>query len=219
MWKALSLDLRIRVLAVVSGGASDRVAAVRFGVSAASVSRWRKLEREKGEVTPGILGGDRRSGRVEEQHDLIRRLLAEKPDISTNELQATLQALGHDFGYDSLWRFFKRHGLTRKKGRPRQRAGPPRPYRRSAINRADFRLLPYSFPPSVIRTITDAFPKGDGAANAGRHVTSETKAHPAEPVARRYRRQSRGWRHPTKAEMSSASRAGPDRAEAMRSGA
>ena len=115
MSKALSVDLRSRVLAAVLGGASHRVAAARFGVSAASVSRWRALEREKGTVTPGPLGGDRRSGRLEKHHDLIRRLLAEKPDISTGELQVALRDLGHDFGYGSLWRFFKRHGLTRKK--------------------------------------------------------------------------------------------------------
>ena len=59
MSKALSVDLRTRVLAAVAAGATHREAAARFGVSAASVSRWRKLEREKGDVRPGPLGGDR----------------------------------------------------------------------------------------------------------------------------------------------------------------
>ena len=48
MSKALSLDLRTRVLSAVSEGMSHRAAAARFGVSAASVSRWRALEREQG---------------------------------------------------------------------------------------------------------------------------------------------------------------------------
>ena len=39
MAKALSFDLRVRVLAAVGEGASHRAAAARFGVSAASVSR------------------------------------------------------------------------------------------------------------------------------------------------------------------------------------
>jgi transposase len=43
MSKALSAHLRVRVLAAVEGGASHREAATRFGVSAASVSRWRSL--------------------------------------------------------------------------------------------------------------------------------------------------------------------------------
>ena len=47
MSKALSLDLRSRVLAAVAGGLSHRAAAERFGVSAASVSRWRVLQREQ----------------------------------------------------------------------------------------------------------------------------------------------------------------------------
>ncbi len=67
MSKALSLDLRVRVLAAVSEGLSHRQAGDRFGVGAASVSRWRKLQREQGDVRPGPLGGDRRSGRIEAQ--------------------------------------------------------------------------------------------------------------------------------------------------------
>ena len=44
MSKALSLDLRIRVLSAVSEGMSHRAAAARFGVR-----RWRALEREQGD--------------------------------------------------------------------------------------------------------------------------------------------------------------------------
>ena len=65
MSRALSVDLRVRVLGAVSAGATHREAADRFGVSAASVSRWRKLEREQGDPRPGRLGGDRRSDRIE----------------------------------------------------------------------------------------------------------------------------------------------------------
>lgn len=52
MAKALSLDLRTRVLAAVAGGLSHRQAGERFGVSAASVSRWRAREREQGDARP-----------------------------------------------------------------------------------------------------------------------------------------------------------------------
>lgn len=121
MSKALSVDLRLRVLAAVEAGASHRQAAERFGVSAASVSRWRALVREKGAPYPGPLGGDRRSARVEAQGELIRALLDETPDITVEELRATLAERGHAFGYGTLQRFFRRHGITRKK-RPRTRA-------------------------------------------------------------------------------------------------
>jgi hypothetical protein len=58
MSKALSLDLQVRVLAAVGTGMTHRAAGERFGVSAASVSRWRTREREQGDARPKVLGGD-----------------------------------------------------------------------------------------------------------------------------------------------------------------
>ena len=63
----LATDLRVRMLAAVDEGATPREAAARFDVSAASVSRWRTLAREQGNVRPGALGGDRRPGWIEAQ--------------------------------------------------------------------------------------------------------------------------------------------------------
>jgi transposase len=130
MSKVLSLDLRVRVLKAVADGASHRTAAVRFGVSAASVSRWRALERVQGDARPGPLGGDRRSARIEAQGALIRELLDETPDMTTEELRAALAERGQSFGYGTLQRFFRRHGLTRKKRR-RTRASKTAPTSRS----------------------------------------------------------------------------------------
>ncbi len=126
MAQALSLDLRTRVLAAVAEGASHRQAAARFGVSAASVSRWRARERAQGDARPGPLGGDRRSGRVEAQSGLILRLVEETPDMTIEELRVALAAQGHGFGYGTIQRFFARHGITRKK-RPRTRASRTAP--------------------------------------------------------------------------------------------
>jgi transposase len=117
MSKALSLDLRTRVLAAVAAGASHRAAASRFGVSAASVSRWRRLERVQGDARAGPLGGDRRSARIEAQGHLIRQLLDEIPDITIEELRRALGERDHWFGYGTIQRFFRRHGITRKKRR------------------------------------------------------------------------------------------------------
>jgi transposase len=126
MSKALSVDLRVRVLAAVAAGATHREVAVRFGVCAASVSRWRRLEREKGCVRPGPLGGDQRSGRIEAQADLVLGLVAETPDITVEELRVALASRGHAFGYGTLQRFFVRHRITRKK-RPRTPASRTAP--------------------------------------------------------------------------------------------
>jgi transposase len=126
MSKALSVDLRERVVAAVLEGASHRAAAARFGVSAASVSRWRARVRAQGDVRPGPLGGDRRSGRIEAQAGLILSLLAATPDATIEELRAALAAEGQSFGYGTIQRFFRRRRITRKKRPATQpsRTGP-----------------------------------------------------------------------------------------------
>lgn len=118
MSRALSLDLRSRVLAAVAEGLSHRAVASRFGVSAASVSRWHTLQRQQGDARPKALGGDRRSGRTEAQASLIRSLVEETPDITIEELRQALVARGHSFGFGTIQRFFQRHRITRKKRRP-----------------------------------------------------------------------------------------------------
>jgi transposase len=115
MSKCLSVDLRVRVLAAVEQGATHREAAARFGVSAASVSRWRTLQRAQGDVRPGPLGGDRRSGRIEAIAALILGLLEAQRDATIEELRHALAEHGHRFGYGTLRRFFQRHRITRKK--------------------------------------------------------------------------------------------------------
>ena len=121
MSNALSLDLRIRVLEAVAEGSRHREAAERFGVGAASVSRWRALARAQGDPSPKAQGGDRRSGRIEAQAGLIRSLLEDRPDITIEELRRALAKRGQAFGYGTIRRFFQRHALTRKK-RPRTQA-------------------------------------------------------------------------------------------------
>lgn len=118
MSKALSIDFRDRVLTAVAGGLSHRAAGDRFGVSAASVSRWRALERDQGNARPKALGGDRRSARIETHKRLILSLVEETSDITIEELRRALGERGLLFGYGSIQRFFKRHRITRKK-RPR----------------------------------------------------------------------------------------------------
>jgi len=118
MSKALSVDLRVRVLAAVAAGASHRQAAERFGVSAASVSRWKAREREQGDPSPKALGGDRRSGRIDSHHDAVMAALGPQRDATIEEIRRSLAGRGLFFGFGTIQRFFVRHGITRKK-RPR----------------------------------------------------------------------------------------------------
>jgi transposase len=119
----LSLDLRVRVLAAVAAGLSHRQAGERFGVSAASVSRWRALQRDQGDPRPKAMGGDQRSQHVEAHGELILSLHEATPDITLQELRAALAKHGLPIGYGSLWRFFDRHGITLKKRRRTQPSG------------------------------------------------------------------------------------------------
>jgi transposase len=92
MSKSLSLDLRVRVLAAVRAGATHREAAERFGVSAASVSRWRTREREHGDARPKALGGDRRSHRIEAHHAAVLAALGPDRDATIEEVRRDLSA-------------------------------------------------------------------------------------------------------------------------------
>ena len=113
MSKTLSLDLRVRVLAAVADGASHRAVALRFGVSAASVSRWRRRAAAQGDPGPKALGGDRRSGRIEQHREQILGVLADQPDLTIEELRRALAARGLRFGFGTLQRFLVRHQNTR----------------------------------------------------------------------------------------------------------
>ena len=117
MAKALSIDLRERVLKAVDGGLSCRQAADRFGVSASSAIRWHDRCRKGGGCGPKPLGGDRRSGRIEAYAALILSLIDEKRDMTLAELQARLAEKRIGVGIGTLRRFFERHGITRKKRR------------------------------------------------------------------------------------------------------
>ena len=117
MSKPLSLDLRTRVLSAVKAGASHREAGERFGVSAASVSRWRNRERQQGDARPKASGGDRRSGRIEAHQEMILAMLKAAPDLAIEELRRRLAEKGLVFGEGTIRRFFERHAITRKKRR------------------------------------------------------------------------------------------------------
>ena len=123
MSKALSVDLRERVVAAVAAGASCRAAAARFGVSASSAIRWAALVQEAGSVAPGPLGGDRRSARIEAHAALILRVVDRKSDMTLKEIRGELAKAGVQAGIGTLWRFFDRRRMTWKK---RRRTPPSR---------------------------------------------------------------------------------------------
>ena len=114
---ALSDDLRTRVVeAVVVDGLSRNAAAKLFKVSIASAVRWVKQFETTGDISSKPSGGDRRSGRIEANHDYLMGLIRRRPDITMLEIQERLINNGGErFSVSVLWRFFDRHGVTFKK--------------------------------------------------------------------------------------------------------
>jgi transposase len=122
MTRALSLDLRERVVAAMVGGASCREAAKTFSVSVASAARWSKRARDTGSTAPRPFG--KRLGLVllPEREWLLARVAA-APDLTVRALRAELEAVrGICVGYGAVWRFLAREGLTFKKKPARRRA-------------------------------------------------------------------------------------------------
>jgi transposase len=118
MAQYLSADLRIRVIGAVEAGMSRNAAARRFGVSIASAVRWMDAYLRTGRTTAKPRGGDRRSGRIEAQADLLLEAVRETPDITLAELRERLiTERGETFALSTIHDFYRRHGITFKKRR------------------------------------------------------------------------------------------------------
>ena len=118
MAQNLSADLRIRVIGAVEAGMSRNAAARRFGVSIASAVRWMDEYLRTGRSAPKPRGGDRRSGRIEAQAELLMRAIDATPDITLAELRERLiTERGETFALSTIHDFYRRHRITFKKRR------------------------------------------------------------------------------------------------------
>lgn len=87
--KALSMDLRERVLADSDAGLPTRQVAERYRVSRSWVRRLKQRRRESGEIGPR----SQRHGRVPklaDHHDTLRNLVVQRPDATAEELRVRL---------------------------------------------------------------------------------------------------------------------------------
>ena len=115
MAKALSVDLRRRVVEAVESGSSCRAAAARFGVGVSSAIRWVSRARTRSDLTPDKRGGNHRSHRIDAHRDLIFSWIEATPDLTLAEVAERLdQAEGYRPLPSVVCRFFQRHGVTRK---------------------------------------------------------------------------------------------------------
>ena len=115
MGKPLSMDLRERVIAAIDAGLSRRAAAARYGIAPSTAIRWDIERRSTGFFAPKPQGGDMRSRKLEGHAEVIHAALEETPDMTLAELCVHLSGRGVSASSSSLWRFFRRHGISRKK--------------------------------------------------------------------------------------------------------
>ena len=126
MTRALSIDLRERLISAVDGGLSRRSAAERFGVAVSTAIKWVDQWRRTGDVLPRPQGGDKRSHAIEAHAAAIVALVEQRPDITLVEIASHLdEAHGLKVAPSTVWRLLDRHGMTFKKNRARQRAATP----------------------------------------------------------------------------------------------
>jgi len=124
MPKALSGDLRERVIEAVEAGASRREAAERFEISASSAVKWLQRWRDHGVCAPKPRGG--RRSVLEDYADRILALIAEQPDRTLDELAEAMRKRGIPGSRSALRRFLDRHDITFKKKPAGSRTTPRR---------------------------------------------------------------------------------------------
>ena len=120
MPKALSQDLRRRIVKAVLEGATYDEAAARFEVGRASVSRLLRRNRERGgDLAPDVAGGSR-GGFEPAHHQVVRELVVEKPDRTLEELREGFEArTGRRSSTSAMSRALQKLELSRKKKRLR----------------------------------------------------------------------------------------------------
>ena len=113
MTRALSNDLRERVVEAVGTGESCRAVASRFGVAVSSVVKWSQRYRATGSVTPGKMGGHRK--RVLEPHRaFIVERINQTSHLTLHGLKDELAARGVMVSHNAVWVFLRREGLSFK---------------------------------------------------------------------------------------------------------
>jgi len=120
--KALSMDLRERAMARLSGGESVRQVAAALDVAPSSVVKWSQRLRETGSCAPAGTGGHpprKIAGTYEAW--LLERITS---PFTLRGLVAELAGRGLTVDYRTVWAFVHRTGYSFKKNRAGRRAAP-----------------------------------------------------------------------------------------------
>lgn len=116
MGKAISSDLRERIVRGVEAGQSRRAMAARFEVAPSTAVRIEGRYRATGSVAPARQGRPRGSGKLGPHRRAIIDKVRAKPDITMPDLAAWLEAQhGVTVDPSNLSKFLCQEGFTYKK--------------------------------------------------------------------------------------------------------
>jgi transposase len=113
MARALSEDLRSRVLAASADGMSARSAAARFGIGISTAIAWIASARQ-GQLTP-VKQGRRGGSRLDVHEVFIVGMIEEAKDITLNEMVLRLEEKSVSIGRSALDVWLRKRGWTFKK--------------------------------------------------------------------------------------------------------
>ncbi len=127
MPKPYSIDLRGRVIDDVETGASRREAAERYRISPSVVVIWVQRFEETGSVAAKPSGGS--TSPLEAHAEFLLGLIRQKPDLTLDEIVATMRKQKIAGSRSAVWRFFERRNISFKKnsvrgGAEARRRGP-----------------------------------------------------------------------------------------------
>jgi transposase len=116
--KAYSVDLRERIVAAVTSGMSRNDVIGTFQISAATLGRYLKQQRERGDLTPRRHTGGRQKQITPEQHSALQELVTAAPDATlADTCQQWQQRTGVLVSQATMCRALAAIGLKRKKRR------------------------------------------------------------------------------------------------------
>ena len=113
MPKPCSLELRERVVNAVKSGASRREAAEWFEVSPSSAIKWVQRRQATGSIAPKPSGGS--ISPLEVHADFLLSLIAERSDLTLDEIVVAMHKRRIAGSRSAVWRFFQRHNISFKK--------------------------------------------------------------------------------------------------------
>jgi putative transposase len=106
-------EFRTRVIEDVVTGASRREAAEHYGISPSVVVIWAQRFEETGSVAAKPSGGS--TSPLEKHANFLLALIADKPDLTLDEIVVAMRKRRIAGSRSAVWRFFARRNISFKK--------------------------------------------------------------------------------------------------------